>query len=84
MAEKVFFLYGDLKVEVAEPVLTGAQIKSAIVASGGSFTEGHDLILEGHGNDQDQPIGDTTPVDLRHGHGEGPKHFHSRPPTNFG
>jgi len=84
MAEKVFFFYGESKVEVDQPVISGAALKAAILAANVGYTDGHDLLLEGHGHAEDQVITNDMQVDLSHGHGVGPKHFLSRPPTNFG
>jgi len=84
MAQKVFFLYGERRIEVDQASLTGAQIKAAIKAQDASFDLAHDLVLEGRGHDADRVVADDETVNLTIGHGEGPKKFFSRPPTNFG
>jgi hypothetical protein len=84
MANDIFFFFGHEKILVTQASLTGAQIKAAIKEKVPSFDLSHELILEGSGNEPDEPIGDEQSVFLVHGHGEGPKHFFSRPPTNFG
>jgi hypothetical protein len=80
----IFFLYGDDRIEVEHEALTGAEIKAAIKTHEPALDLTHDLILEGHGHDADKPIADGESVNLAHGHGEGPKKFFTRPPTNFG
>jgi hypothetical protein len=88
MAQPTFFLYGsstgEIRIEVDHDTLTGAQIKTAIKANDPAFDPTHDLILEGQGHDADKVIADTDTVNLAIGHGQGPKKFFSRPPTNFG
>ena len=88
MAQKAFFLYGassgEIRIEVDDDTLTGAQIKAAIKAKDPSFDPTHDLVLEGQGHDADRVIADDETVNLAIGHGQGPKKFFSRPPTNFG
>lgn len=81
---EIFFFYLDEKIEVDRSVLTGAEVKAAIQARVASLDLSHDLVLEGHGHDQDRAVGDDEPVDLSHGHGQRPKHFFTRPPTSFG
>lgn len=84
MTEKVFFHYKGVKVDVSKEILTGAEIKAAIKASDPTFDLTHELVLEGHGQEADRVIADTETVSLARGHGEGAKHFFSKPPTNFG
>ncbi|MGL3111807.1 multiubiquitin domain-containing protein [Bradyrhizobium sp. BR 1432] len=82
---EIFFFYGQDKIVVDQEIPTGKQLKDVIKAHVPSFDPTHDLVLEGHGHDADRVIGDGDTVDLGRGHGEGgPKHFFSRPPTNFG
>lgn len=79
-----FFFYIAEKIGVIRPTLTGMQIKEAIKAQIESFDISHNLILEGQGTGEDRVISDQESVSLEHGHGEGPKHFYSKPQTNFG
>ncbi|MER8563685.1 hypothetical protein [Mesorhizobium sp. M0578] len=82
---EIFFFYLDEKIEVDRSVLTGAEVKAAIQARVATLDLSHDLVLEGHGHhDQDRAVRDDEPVDLSHGHGQGSKHFFTRPPTSFG
>lgn len=83
-AKKIFFFYIAEKIETDRPSLTGMQIKETIKAQIESFDISHNLILEGQGTEEDRVIGDQEAVTLEHGHGEGPKHFYSKPQTNFG
>ena len=82
--DKVFFFCNDVKAEVTEDVLTGAQIKAAAKQVIPNLDLAHELVLQGSGHEADTVIADGTSVTLTHGHGEGPKHFFTRPPTNFG
>jgi len=80
-----FFFFVGEKVTVNQGVLTGAQIKEAIRGAGKTVDPAHTLVLEGHGDDADRPIGDGEQVDLSHGKEEhGAKHFHCRPNADFG
>ncbi|MDX8450581.1 hypothetical protein [Mesorhizobium captivum] len=79
-----FYFYLVEKIEADRSVLTGAEVKATIKARVPSLDVSHDLVLEGHGHDQDRAIRDDEPNDLSHGHGQGPKHFFTRPPTSFG
>lgn len=81
---EVFFFYLDEKIEADRSLLTGAEIKAATKARVPSLDLTHDLVLEGHGHEQDRAIRDDEPIDLSHGHGQAPKHFFTRPPTSFG
>jgi hypothetical protein len=81
---KIFFLYSDERIEVERSPLTGSEIKAAIKSHVASLDLSHDLILEGQGNEADRVVKDDETVDLTHGHGEAPKRFFTRPPTNFG
>lgn len=79
---KIFFFMNDHKVEVDKPVMTGLEIKEASAKVDPTVDVTHELVLEGpHG---DTPIPNDAEVNLEHGHGEGPKHFFTRPPTSFG
>lgn len=81
----LFFFYNGKKFDATGPTMTGAAIKEAIRAQGGTFDPADTLVLEGNGaHDSDRGIQDGDPVDLTISHGEGPKHFISKPPTNFG
>jgi len=84
MSHKFFFFYGDMQVDVGEETLTGLQIKQAIHAKVPTADLSHELVLEGQGHHADEVIADDHSVDLAIGHGEGPKRFFLRPPTNFG
>lgn len=81
----LFFFYNGKKFDASAPTMTGAAIKEAIRTQGGTFDPADTLVLEGNGaHENDRSIQDADPVELAIGHGEGPKHFISKPPTNFG
>lgn len=82
--ENLFFFYLETKIDAAKSPMTGAEIKAAVHEKVPSFDVSHELVQEGHGNEEDKLVKDGDSVSLAHGHGEGPKHFFSRPPTNFG
>jgi len=85
MSEKHFFFYNDHRIDAPKASLTGADIKALIKQVDSTFDPTHTLVLEGHGNHQeDREIRDGDTVSLEVGHGEGPKKFFSKPPTNFG
>lgn len=79
-----FFFYIAQKIVSNLEVATGAEIKAMIKAAVPSFDPTHTLVLEGHGGEQDRIINDNEKVSLVVGHGEKPKDFYSKPPTNFG
>lgn len=82
---KVFFLCNGKKVEVEAISLTGAEIKAEAKKVDEALNTLHDLILQAEGAGEDRQIGDDERVELTHGHSDGgPKHFFTRPPTNFG
>lgn len=83
MTKKTTFFYLEEKIEAPDENLTGAQIKALIKAVVPTFDLTHELVLEGKGRDPDKPVGDDETINVSHSHG-GPKHFFSRPPTNFG
>jgi hypothetical protein len=84
-AAPIFFFYNGKKFDATGPTMTGAAIKDAIRAQGGTFDPADSLVLEGNGaHESDRIIQDGDPVELAIGHGEGPKHFIGKPPTNFG
>lgn len=81
----LFFFYNGNKFNATGPTMTGAAIKEAIRVQGGTFDSADTLVLEGNGaHESDRTIQDGDLVNLAIGHGEGPKHFISKPPTNFG
>lgn len=80
----VFFFYQTTRVEAPTPQMNGAAIKVLIKAHIDTFDPAETLVLEGSGSEADEIIADDKVVDLAHGHGEAPKHFHSKPPTTFG
>lgn len=82
--ENIFFFYLETKITVGQNSMEGSQIKAAIHDKVPAFDISHELVQEGHGAEQDKLILDSDTVSLAHGSGEGPKHFYSRPPTNFG
>lgn len=81
---KAFFFYVGQKIVSKLDVATGAEIKAMIKAAVPSFDPTHILVLEGHGREEDRVINDNDKVSLVVGHGHEPKHFYSKPPTNFG
>lgn len=81
----LFFFYNGKKFDATGPTMTGDAIKEAIRAQGGTFDPADTLVLEGNGtHESDRSIQDGDLVQLAIGHGEGPKHFISKPLTNFG
>ena len=83
MTKNIFFFYLDDKIQADAEMKTGAEIKALIKIAVPVFELQHELVQEGKGNDPDKLIADGVVVDLSEKHG-GPKHFFSRPPTNFG
>jgi hypothetical protein len=81
---KAFFFYVGQRIVSTLDVASGAEIKAMIKAAVPSFDPTHTLVLEGHGREEDRVINDGDKVSLVVGHGDEPKHFYSKPPTNFG
>lgn len=81
---KAFFFYVGQKIVSTLDVATGTEIKAMIKTVVPSFDPTHTLVLEGHGREEDRIINDNDQVSLVVGHGQEPKHFYSKPPTNFG
>lgn len=79
-AKKYFFFVNDEKFDTDEEVVTGAYIKSRIA----NLPPGSGLEMEGQGNDPNKLIGDGDSLSLKLGHGQGPLHFTTVPPANFG
>lgn len=79
-----FFFFETTKIASPREEATGAEIKNLIKAAVPAFDVTHVLILEGAGSHEDRVINDGDIVSLDVGHGEAPKHFFSKPPTNFG
>ena len=69
-----FFVDGK-KYEVEQASVTGADIKRIA-----DINPGYQLFLETEGDEPDEPIADSTGVDLTHG----VKHFFAVPPATFG
>jgi len=69
-----FFVDG-IKYEVNQSSLTGADIKRIA-----EVNPTYQLFLETEGDEPDQPVADTTGIDLTHG----AKHFFAVPPATFG
>lgn len=82
--EKVFFFCNGVRVEVTQDSLTGAEIKAAAKQVIPTLDLSQELVLEGQGHEGDTVVADGTSLVLTHGHGEAPKQFFTRPPTNFG
>ena len=82
--DKAFFFYLTHRIVSALEVATGLQIKEMIKAVVPDFDLQHTLVLEGRGREEDRVIGDQQDVSLRVDREEPPKHFYSKPPTNFG
>jgi hypothetical protein len=80
----IFFFINGHKVDTSQPRMTGIQIKQAGHVVDPSVDFNQELVLEGTGSGADEKIPDDKEVDLTHDHGQGPKHFFTRPPTNFG
>ena len=81
---EAFFFYIGQRIVSKLDVATGAEIKAMIKSAVPSFDPTHALVLEGHGQEEDRVISDGDKVSLVVGHGHEPKHFYSKPPTNFG
>ncbi len=81
---KAYFFYVGQKIVSNREVATGAEIKAMIKAAVPTFDPTHTLILEGKGREEDRVINDHDRVSLVVGYGHEPKHFFSKPPTNFG
>ncbi len=75
-----FYFVGDDKYETDMETVNGAYVKARLQ----NLPAGSTLSLEGHGNDPDQPFGDTDTVSLEVGHGHGPRRFTVVPPAAFG
>ena len=69
------FFVDAQKYEVDQASLTGADIKRIA-----GVNPGYQLFEETEGNEPDQPIADSTGVDLT----RGVKHFFAVPPATFG
>lgn len=82
--ERHFFFYLKHKILSPSASATGLEIKQMIKAVDPSFDLTHTLILEGHGGHEDQMIGDGQTVSLEVDAKHPPKHFFSKPPTQFG
>lgn len=76
--KQVFFFVDNVKYETDQSTLTGAQIKARVPGLDPSFS----LFLEGHGNEEDQQIGDDDSVSLEKE--KGPRRFFTAPPATFG
>ena len=84
MNSKNFFFIDGHKVETDQDRLSGLRIKELGHGVDPNINVNDELVLEGAGNDKDRLIGDDEGVDVTHGHGQGPKHFATRPRTTFG
>ncbi|MER9825251.1 multiubiquitin domain-containing protein [Mesorhizobium sp. M0115] len=60
--------------EVEQTTMTGAQLKELAHKD-----QQYQLFLEGHGNDPDEVVGDTSAVSIKNG-----MHFYTVPPATFG
>lgn len=69
-----FFVDGN-KYTAEQSSLTGADIKRIA-----NVNPGYQLFLETEGEEADQPVADSTAVDLT----KGAKHFFAVPPATFG
>jgi hypothetical protein len=76
--KQIFFFVDNIKYETDQATLTGAQIKARVPNLDSSFS----LFLEGHGNEEDQQIGDEDSVSLEKE--QGPRRFFTAPPATFG
>jgi hypothetical protein len=74
-AKQYHFFVDGIEYNVDQPSLTGADIKRIA-----HVDPTYQLFLETEGNEPDQPIADTTAIDLTHG----TKHFFAVPPATFG
>lgn len=75
--ENFFFVSGD-KYTTDADALTGLQIKAKVP----NWNPNHDLVLEGHGNEEDRVIKDDESVSLERD--KGPRRFSAAPKANFG
>ena len=82
--EEAYFFFVAQRIESSREVATGAEIKTMIHAAVPTFDPSHILVLEGHGPHGDEIVKDEQKISLEVGPHEPPKHFYSKPPTNFG
>ena len=73
--EYSYFVDG-VRYTTENSAVTGQYIISHIP----NFEPGYSLYLEGHGDQSDELITESTTVDLR----DGEKHFYTMPPASFG
>ena len=83
-SEKFFFFFSNTKIPNEKSELTGAETKDLIKDSVPGFDVSQNLVLEGQGNEEDRVIGDDESVSLEISEDQGPRHFFSQPPANFG
>jgi hypothetical protein len=74
-AKTYHFFVDGRKYEVEQSSLTGADVKRIA-----GVNPTYQLYLEEEGDEPDQPIADSTGIDLSHG----TKHFFAVPPATFG
>jgi hypothetical protein len=79
-----FFFFVAERINSSKDIATGIEIKEMIKVAVPAFDLTHTLVLEGHGHEQDRVINDGEKVSLEVGRENPPKHFFSKPPTNFG
>ena len=76
--ETFFYFVDNVKYEIDQSALTGAQIKAKIP----NFNNSYALFLEGLGNEKDVLVTDDTSVSLEKD--KGPRRFYLVPPATFG
>jgi hypothetical protein len=79
-----FFFFVAERINSSKDIATGLEIKEMIKVVVPAFDLSHTLVLEGHGHEQDRVISDGEQVSLEVDREHPPKHFFSKPPTNFG
>lgn len=76
-AKTYHFLVNGTRYDTDQRHLTGLQIKARVP----DWDPGHDLVLEGHGNDPDRPVADDEAINLDV---KPARRFSSVPKANFG
>ena len=83
-SEEFYFFFSNTKIPNEKSELTGKEIKDLIKDAVPDFDASHNLVLEGQGDEEDRVIGDDESVFLEISEEQGPRHFFSQPPANFG
>ena len=76
--EKYFYFVDDVKYEADQPTITGAQIRARVPNLDPTYI----IVLEGHGHEEDRPLGNDDTISLEKD--KGPRRFYTAPPATFG